>query len=44
LDIQLDTRLSAGELQFRPNTFGILSYSPQVARAYIPTLAYLGER
>ena len=29
---------------FAPNTFGILSYSPQVARAYIPTLAYLGER
>lgn len=29
---------------FAPNTFGILSSSPQVAQAYIPTLAYLGER
>lgn len=29
---------------FAPNTFGILSRSPQVAQAYIPTLAYLGER
>jgi len=29
---------------FSPNTFAILSMSPQVAHAYIPTLAYLGER
>jgi hypothetical protein len=29
---------------FAPNTFGILSSSPQVAHAYIPTLAYLGPR
>jgi hypothetical protein len=29
---------------FAPNTFGILTASPQVAEAYIPTLAYLGER
>jgi hypothetical protein len=29
---------------FAPNTFGILSSTPQVALAYIPTLAYLGER
>lgn len=29
---------------FAPNTFGILSSSPQVAEAYIPTLAYLGLR
>lgn len=29
---------------FAPNTFGILSANPQVALAYIPTLAYLGER
>jgi hypothetical protein len=29
---------------FSPNTFGILWMSPQVAHAYIPTLAYLGER
>ncbi len=29
---------------FAPNTFGILSMSPQVAEAYIPTLAYLGQR
>ncbi len=29
---------------FAPNTFGILSMSPQVAEAYIPTLAYLGAR
>ncbi len=29
---------------FAPNTFGILWTSPQVAHAYIPTLAYLGER
>jgi hypothetical protein len=29
---------------FAPNTFGILLMSPQVAQAYIPTLAYLGPR
>jgi hypothetical protein len=29
---------------FAPNTFGILQMNPQVAEAYIPTLAYLGER
>ena len=32
------------DFSFAPNTFGILSSSPQVAHAYIPTLAYLGER
>ena len=29
---------------FAPNTFGILWMAPQVAQAYIPTLAYLGQR
>jgi hypothetical protein len=29
---------------FAPNTFGILWMSPQVAHAYLPTLAYLGAR
>jgi hypothetical protein len=29
---------------FGYNTFGILQTNPQVAQAYIPTLAYLGER
>ncbi len=29
---------------FVPNMFAILAISPQVARAYLPTLAYLGER
>lgn len=29
---------------FAPNTFAILSMEPQVAQAYLPTLAYLGER
>jgi hypothetical protein len=29
---------------FAPNTFGILAANPQVAQAYLPTLAYLGER
>ena len=29
---------------FAPNTFAILTMSPQVAQAYLPTLAYLGQR
>jgi len=29
---------------FAPNTFAILSTPPQVAQAYLPTLAYLGQR
>lgn len=29
---------------FAPNTFIITTMSPQVARAYLPTLAYLGQR
>lgn len=29
---------------FAPNTFGILTMSPQVAQAYLPTLTYLGQR
>ena len=29
---------------FNYNTFGILQMNPQVAQAYIPTLAYLGVR
>jgi hypothetical protein len=29
---------------FNPNTFAILTMNPQVAQAYFPTLAYLGER
>ena len=32
------------DYSFAPNTFGILSANPQVALAYIPTLAYLGDR
>ena len=32
------------DYSFAPNTFGILQMNPQVAEAYIPTLAYLGER
>jgi hypothetical protein len=29
---------------FAPNTFNILTMPPQVAQAYLPTLAYLGRR
>jgi hypothetical protein len=29
---------------YAPNTFAILTMSPQVAQAYLPTLGYLGER
>jgi hypothetical protein len=29
---------------FAPNTFAILTMSPQVAQAYLPTLTYLGQR
>jgi hypothetical protein len=29
---------------FKPNTFAILAMAPQVAQAYLPTLAYLGEQ
>jgi hypothetical protein len=29
---------------FAPNTFAILTTSPQVAQAYLPTLTYLGQR
>jgi hypothetical protein len=27
-----------------PNTFGILTIAPEVGRAYIPPLTYLGQR
>lgn len=29
---------------FAPNTFAMLTMSPQVAQAYLPTLTYLGRR
>ncbi len=29
---------------FAPNTFAVLTISPQVAQAYLPTLTYLGQR
>ena len=32
------------DFSFAPNTFGVLTASPQVAQAYIPTLTYLGQR
>jgi hypothetical protein len=32
------------DFSFAPNTFGILTMSPQVAQAYLPTLTYLGQR
>ncbi len=32
------------DFSFAPNTFGILTTSPQVAQAYLPTLSYLGQR
>jgi hypothetical protein len=32
------------DFSFDPNTFGILTTSPQVAQAYLPTLTYLGQR
>ena len=32
------------DFSFAPNTFAIMSASPQVAQAYLPTLAYLGQR
>jgi len=32
------------DFSFAPNTFAILTMSPQVAEAYLPTLAYLGQR
>jgi len=32
------------DFSFAPNTFAILAMSPQVAQAYLPTLAYLGQR
>ncbi len=32
------------DFSFAPNTFAVLTASPQVAQAYLPTLAYLGQR
>jgi hypothetical protein len=32
------------DFSFAPNTFGVLTASPQVAEAYLPTLSYLGQR
>ena len=32
------------DFSFAPNTFAIFTMSPQVALAYLPTLAYLGPR
>jgi hypothetical protein len=32
------------DFSFAPNTFGVLTASPQVAEAYLPTLTYLGQR
>jgi len=32
------------DFSFAPNTFAIFSTPPQVAQAYLPTLAYLGQR
>jgi hypothetical protein len=32
------------DYSFAPNTFGVLTASPQVAEAYLPTLSYLGQR
>jgi len=32
------------DFSFAPNTFAIFSTSPQVSQAYLPTLAYLGQR
>jgi hypothetical protein len=32
------------DFSFAPNTFAIFTMSPQVAQAYLPTLAYLGQR
>ena len=41
---QLAVRLSRGGFSFAPNTFAVLTASPQVAQAYLPTLSYLGQR
>ena len=32
------------DFKFAPNTFAVLTTSPQVAQAYLPTLTYLGQR
>jgi hypothetical protein len=32
------------DFSFAPNTFAVLTMSPQVAQAYLPTLTYLGQR
>ena len=32
------------DFSFAPNTFAVLTASPQVAQAYLPTLSYLGQR
>lgn len=32
------------DFSFAPNTFAVLTSSPQVAQAYLPTLTYLGQR
>jgi len=30
--------------RFAPNTFGVLTISPEVALANLPTMTYLGQR
>ncbi|HSZ96414.1 MAG TPA: hypothetical protein VK767_08865 [Bradyrhizobium sp.] len=32
------------DFSFAPNTFAVLTTSPQVAQAYLPTLTYFGRR
>jgi hypothetical protein len=32
------------DFSFAPNTFAVMTASPQVAQAYLPTLSYLGQR
>ena len=32
------------DYSFAPNTFAVLTASPQVAQAYLPTVTYLGQR
>jgi hypothetical protein len=32
------------DFNFAPNTVAVLTTSPQLAQAYLPTLTYLGQR